>query len=442
MNKKVPLWLVLLFLWIGCIMTIGFGAAVLNISSNDRVRLDKKSRIILTIAAIPHLVKKSFDEIFAKSPLLAPVRYPGITGLKPEKKYIDSNYLLLATYDSNRGQAVAKLIRLSDQKVLHQWLQNFDQTKQLLRDKSDFWKISDKQSTRLFNPLILNDGSIVFNNFYSPLIKMDKNSKLVWVINGTFHHSIECDADGNTWAPSIIENSKFLKNMLPAFVDNAITKVSPNGKVLFKKSVAEILIENGYRGLLLGVGNYEIDLSHLNDIQPALTTTKHWMKGDLLISLRNRSTVFLYRPASNKILWLKTGPWLNQHDVNFIDSDRISLFGNNIVQANPDELLIDGHNEVYIYNFKTNTVETPYTAVLKAARVSTTTEGRANVLPNGDLFVEESNNNRLFRSDRNAIVWQYIDRVDQHSVAALSWSRFITKEEFKKLTFLQKSNTL
>jgi hypothetical protein len=100
--------------------------------------------------------------------------------------------------------------------------------------------------------------------------------------------------------------------------------------------------------------------------------------------------------------------------------------------------LIDGHNEEYVYNFKTDKTETPYTEFLKTAKVTTAGEGRSDILPNGDLFIEETGKNRLLRGNSKEIIWQYVDRIDQNSVARLTWSRFITKEEFEKLTFLQK----
>jgi len=212
--------------------------------------------------------------------------------------------------------------------------------------------------------------------------------------------------------------------------------------MLFTKSVAQILIENGYRALLLGVGSYEKELLHLNDIQPALTSTKYWEKGDLLISIKNRSSVFLYRPSTNKILWLKTGPWIGEHDVDFIDSTRIGIFGNDIIRIGLENRLLDGHNEEFLFNFKTEEVETPYAELFEKAKISTPTGGRSEILPNGDIFIEETENNRLLRGNKKDIRWQFINRNDQNTVGALSWSRFISKEEFKKLAFLQKNNTL
>jgi len=437
MNKKIPLWLVLLLLWFSLIITLTFGWAVWRIKSSRQGVNTKTDSIIVTIASFPSLVKESFAQLKRPSTLIAPDFYPNISGLKTEKNYIDSNYILLSAYDKKANQSVAKLIRLSDQKVIHQWTPDYDRIIKLLGKQNKYWPDQNKHNLRLYHPLLSADGSIIFNNVLSPLIKIDKDSKLIWAINGIYHHSIEVDAESNIWAPSVIKPSGFLPHILNDYKDDAITEISPGGKILFQKSVAQILDENGYRPLLLGMGPYEKDMLHLNEIQPALTSGKYWVKGDLLISIRNRSTIFLYRRSANKILWIKTGPWLNQHDANFADSTRIAVFGNNVVRVFGEDRLVDGYNEEYIFNFKTNKIETPYTDFLKKAKVATPSEGRADILPNGDLFVEETNNNRLLRGDTNDIIWQYVDRIDKHSIAALSWSRFITKEEFKKLTFLK-----
>jgi len=437
MNKKVPLWLMLLLLWISLTITLLFGWAVYRIKSCGILINDKISGTIISVASFPTQVHKSFIALFYSN-LVRPDIYPNINGLKVSKNYIDSNYLLLSTYDVKYKHPIVKLIRIYDQKIIHEWAPNIDELKKIFIKKDEAWVHADKHSFLLTHPLLSADGSIVFHDAVpSPLIKIDKDSKVIWTANETFGHSLEFDADGDIWAQSVSMDSKWLLPRPFELKDNFILKISPNGKLLFKKSVAQLLIENGFRGLLLGTGPYENDLLHINDIQPALTSTKYWIKGDLLISIKNKSSIFLYRPSTNKVIWLKTGPWLNQHDVDFIDSTRISIFGNDVVRNDYDERLAEGHNEEYIFDFKTNQTETPYIEFLKKANVSTITEGRSDILPNGDLFIEETNNNRLLRGNTKDIVWQYEERINNHSVAAVSWSRFITKEEFKKLTFLK-----
>ena len=437
MNKKIPLWSVLLLLWFAFIIALLFGWDVWRIKSNRQGITNKTDRFIINLASFPSLVKQSFTQFKQPSTLIAPDLYPQITGLKTKGKYIDSGYILLATYDKSANQSIAKLIRLSDQKVMHQWRPDYAGIVRLLGKQNRYWPEKNIHNLRLYHPLLMPDGSLVFNNVLSPLIKIDKGSKMVWSINGIFHHSIEVDADGNIWAPSVIKPTGFMRGILNDYKDDAITELSQQGKVLLRRSVAQILMDNGYRTLLLGTGPYEKDMLHLNEIQPALISGKYWMKGDLLISIRNRSTVFLYRPATNKIMWLQTGPWLNQHDADFLGAVRIEVFGNNVVRVFGEDRLVDGHNEEYIYNFKTDKITTPYTNFLKNAKVATPSEGRANILPNGDLFVEETNNNRLLRGNTTDIKWQYVDRIGKHSVAALSWSRYISKEEFNKQTFIK-----
>ena len=76
-------------------------------------------------------------------------------------------------------------------------------------------------------------------------------------------------------------------------------------------------------------------------------------KGDVFLSLRHQSMILLYRPLTNEIIWKGTGPFFHQHDVDILDSHRISIFNNNSKNfVNGD--VVDGNNEVVIYDFKTN----------------------------------------------------------------------------------------
>lgn len=438
MNKKIPLWLVLLIVWVFAIITLMFGWSVGYIHEGGHLISGKPRSIILSIAKFPTLVDAGIKQLFAPMPVIIRDRYPDIDGLKlNDKNYSDSNYILLSAYDKDAGHTGFKLIRLSDQKVLKRWVPEIKEIMKL-RDKGrPVSETSNKGNIVLWNPLLAANGSIIFNTEDRSLIKIGKDSKVQWSLQGIFHHSQEFDANGNIWASSVMgKKSGLLRRFFDDYRDDALALVSPEGKLLFQKSVTDILLENGYRGLLFGIGPMERDPLHLNDIQPALSTTEYWQKGDLMVSIRNKSTVFLYRPSTNKILWLQTGPWLNQHDVNFIGDSRISIFGNNIIR-NKNYDFIDGHNEVYIFDFKTNELKTPYTVFLKNAKVKTMTGGRSEVLPNGDIFIEETDFGRMLRGNTTTILWQYVERVDERSAAILGWSRIISPAEFETYTFLK-----
>jgi hypothetical protein len=442
MNRKLPLWFTLLIVWIFCVITVVFGWAVWSIQSGKN-RFGNAGKSLLFLAKFPHLVSVSLHDVMSGDSKLEIVtdKNKEVNGMKlNNENYVDSNYLLLSSYDNTAHQATVKLVRLSDQKMLHQWTPNVDEALQLYNKMNTPKQMKHyKGNFQTSHPLLSHDGSVYFNFVYSPLIKIGTDSHIQWSLNGLFHHSLEFDAEGNIWSPILVKHSKFESNILKNYRDDEIAKVSPEGKIIFQKSVSEILLENGYRGLIWGVGPYEPDVLHLNDVQPALTSTDYWLKGDLLISLRNKSTVFLYRPSTNKIIWLKTGPWLNQHDADFVNNKQIGIFGNNVLRGDKKSL-IEGFNNEYIYDFSTDSTQTPYSEFFKSAKIATLTDGRSDVLSNGDLFVEETKFGRILRGNQNNTIWQYSQRIDSKSVAALFWSRFVTSDEFKQLIFLNNKN--
>ncbi len=438
MNRKISLWIVLLIVWVFTLITLIFGWAVGYIHEGGHLITGQTKNVILAVARFPTMVDVSIKQLTSPPPLILKDRYPGVNGLKlNEKNYTDSNYLLMSAYDKEAGHSSIKLIRLSDQKILYRWLPDINEIIKVRDHNRPISEASTERNIVFWHPLLLEDGSVIFNTEDRSLIKITKDSKISWSVDGKFHHSQELDSEGNIWASSVVDkNSNYISRFFEEYRDDAIAKISPDGKLLYKKSITQILIDNGYRGLLFGIGPMEKDPLHLNDIQPALTSTAHWKKGDLLVSIRNKSTVFLYRPSTNKILWLQTGPWLNQHDVDFVDNKRIAIFGNNIIR-NKNYDFIDGHNEVYVFDFKTLELKTPYTEFLKAAKVKTMTGGRSEILPNGDVFIEETDFGRILRGNTTKTIWQFVERIDEKSAAMLGWSRIIQPDEFKKYTFLK-----
>ena len=57
-------------------------------------------------------------------------------------------------------------------------------------------------------------------------------------------------------------------------IDNAVSEVSPDGKLLYRESFSRILIRNGLTALLPGhsVEKFLNDLIHMNQISPALSS--------------------------------------------------------------------------------------------------------------------------------------------------------------------------
>lgn len=441
-ERKISVYILLLTLFVGAFITVSFGAAVRHILLGGPRFQGIFGDTLLTIAEFPSLAKQAVKETQGGGNQVIEDRFPDLDGFKKSGvvqagALEDKGYLLLSSYDKDKGQSTVQMICIADQQILYEWAPDIDAILALGDTKLT------KHSYRIFHPLLLADGGLIFQaSDYpsSPLVKISPSSSVEWFVEGVYHHSIEQDAEGNIWACSVMQPSSYAGTL--SHRDDAIAHISPAGKVLFKKSVAKILEENGYRGLL--AAGFSDDPIHLNDIQPALTDSKFWKKGDLLLSMRHRSTIALYRPTTDKIVWLKTGPWMNQHDVDFVSDHEISVFGNDLIwhkentargddRIPSEEVLLDGHNNVYVYDFTSDTVTMPYKKAMKSMEVQTMAEGRSEILSNGEVFIEETNHGRILCLTPDTAKWEFVRRVDKDHLSMPSWSRYLNKEQAQKI---------
>jgi hypothetical protein len=346
------------------------------------------------------------------------------------------NLKILTSYFENEKLTV-DLIDFKTKKSVKKWLPYVDEIMDSLlkgQNRVSIQKISKSEGLPniqiLRHPVLMKDSSIVVGG--ESFFKMDNNSKLIWInTNIEAHHSLELDHENNIWI-----SGRRLYSQLPElidkenteFLDDLIMKINPeNGDVLFEKSVIQILKDNDLYDLIFKNGNYEFDPIHLNDVQPALTDSDYWKKGDLLISSRHLSTIILYRPSSNKILWYRQGTWFNQHDPDFLDGNKISVFGNQVFRGDMEKTvkLPYEFNSVFIYDFEKDSVTEPYQTFLESEKIKTITEGRSEILSNGDLFVEETNNGRIFIGDTIKKKLTFSKRLNDEEISYLHWSRII-----------------
>jgi hypothetical protein len=412
-------------------------------ASEGGTKLGSLGPVVMTVARFPTTVREAFFELAGPSPLVVEDRFPeldGFTrnGVLQQGAASDDGYLLLASYSPDKTQSTVKLVRIRDGRTMHEWtppiptLAESHNTSETLIDPTNL----TVARFGLMHPLLLDDGSVVLHGDQTPLFKIDACSQLQWTVDGLYHHSLEQNPlNGRYVVPTVMEPASYDPKQFPEFRDDAIAEVSTDGKVVSRTSISKLLETNGYRGLLFGTSEYEPDAVHVNDIEQAAYSTTYWERGDLLLSLRHLSTVLIYRPSTGKVIWLQTGPWLNQHDASFIGDSRIGVFGND-VRREPDGFnmtLMYGHNEAYFFDFADGSIRTPFTKVLRDAEVRTLFEGRQDLLPNGDLFVEETVSGRLLRMSQDRIVWEFVVRVDNETLGRLMWSRYLTKEKVDTL---------
>ncbi len=449
MFKKIEIWILYLVVLLGIPVTIGFGILV----RQEIEGTTKKGNIDISFLTKPATYIARLPETLIKLSLkLNPNR---VNDTWDENRYFYSqngfsgtsntseSYLLLSRYEGDLKEGIVELIDLTNFKVLHTWNPDIDDFNKLV-NKDDEFKHLNRDNTNfrqvLHHPILIEDGGLFFG-WETPLRKIDSCSNLILQNqHDMFHHSIEKDIEGNIWVPSMIYPQSLPIEMVGrnipkdgGYYDDAIVKLSPNGEILFEKSVSQILIDNGMEYQLFSLGNKNIDPIHLNDIQPVDFDGEFWKKGDLFLSPRNLSMILLYRPSTNKIIWTGSGPFFYQHDVDILNNHKISVFNNNYKHFASGQV-VDGQNEVIIYDFKTNEYSYYLNESLMKNDVRTKTEGRSQILPNGDLFVEESNYGRsLYFNSDGSLRWTHVNSAKNNEVYRVGWSRILYKDNDIKI---------
>jgi hypothetical protein len=436
MFKKVEIWILYLTILLSILFAVFFGVLVRQ-ELVGSIKAGWVSKTALSLAEIPINTLKL---IGLKDDLTVEDRFPNLDGFNGTPNS-EETYLLLSRYDGVLQEGIVELIDLTNFEILHTWNPDIDGFNDLVEQVDEFKYLNrdaNNKRSMLHHPKLTTEGELLYG-WEKPLRKIDACSNLVFQnTHDKFHHSIETDIDGNIWVPSHIYPQslpieKVGRNIITfrGFHDDAIVKLSSNGEILLEKSVSQIFIDNGLEYLLFSVGNplFNWDPIHLNDIQSVNIDGEFWKKGDVFLSLRKQSMVLLYRPSTNKIIWKGTGPFFHQHDVDILDDHRISIFNNNSkIFANGE--VVDGHNEVIIYDFKTNEYSSYLEDSLIENDVRTITEGRGQILFNGDLFIEETNYSRtLFFNKDGSLRWTHVNRAENGNVYSVGWSRILYTQE-------------
>ena len=386
-----------------------FGWSVKHITLGDK-DFGFLTTPIEELSGFPDLFKQSVKEVktLPGTFIKTPEDFTPINLLKKDIKVVSA-------YSNEQGNRTVDLLNLRNNEVLFSW--------EIILEEPF------AEHDRVMDPLMLSDSSLCYSfNGGSGLIKIDSLSKVIWKQDSIIHHhSLNVDSDGNIWACAYqkeeighltYQASYNLGYHKTFFLDDLLVKVDPeNGKILYKKSLTEILIENNLVYLIIKSGSNE-DPFHINDIQPSLKTTKYYNKGDLFISSRNLSCIIHFRPVTNEVVDVIEGPFSCQHDVDFYGDKVLAFFNNNnqidhggsnslglMVSKNIKEIG-DCFSHITKYNLETKEFEIFEDSLFRSNRIFTYTEGGQEFIDENTVFIEEQNTGLLWVFKDGAVVYK------------------------------------
>jgi len=375
---------------------------------------------------------------------LQPARGPG-DGVTVNRRPDDGALILLSGFFEGGNEL--RLIR-RDGSLVRRWPVKFSEIfpdpSHLPRPPVTDWNID------LHGALVLPDGSPVFNFEYGGLVKLDRCGNVVWTLAHETHHSVERAEGGGFWVPGRQRAGRKAESAFPPFQppykEDLLLKVSEAGAIEQEISVPGVLYENGLAPLLTATGgDFERgrsdrkELLHLNKIaELSSLDAQHFPgfeAGDLLLSIRNHNLLVVMDPGARKVRWWQVGPWIRQHDPEFVPDGTISIFNNNTYQT---AFLEDQHadpaapRDTNILRIDPRTGDTrvvfggrPGQEMLSVLR------GKHDLTADGGLLITEFEAGRVLETDASGqVVWEYVNRYDDDNVAEITEARLYPRDYF------------
>ena len=305
-------------------------------------------------------------------------------------------------------------------------------------------------TARILHPLLFPDGSLLykFNKENAGLIMLGPDGEKVWQNNELEpHHSMNLDKDGNIWSCTYKKKSRgvyYLAREEVRYRDYNITKYdSKTGKILYDKSVSQIFKENDLAHYILKTHKSK-DPLHQNDVQPALKTTEYYQEGDVFISLRNISVILHFRPSTNELIELIEGPFIHQHDVDFLNDSVIVMFNNNTFRTWPgtaiekasktkgkkDKVHLGAlQSNIMSYNLKTKEFKMISNKAFTENNIHSVTEGLVVFLNENTIFVEQQNKGFLWVIQDEKVIYKNVLKSEHEGYHHMpNWTRVVYPE--------------
>ena len=317
----------------------------------------------------------------------------------------------VTAYDRERVQPGQNLIvsahapcaLLTDMRgeVLHEWRYDFAE----LPKPADYTPPRSDFGARYFRRVhLFDDGSILALFERTGLVKIDRESKLVWGLVGEFHHDLDVAADGTIFV--LTRETR----LIPRFhatrgtVEDFVTRLSPEGELLGRQSLLEAFERSPWNPLVDHAPDRE-DVFHTNtltllggplgDASPLLP---RWGPGHALISVWGLDAVAVLDLEANEIEWALAGLWRRQHEPVFTPAGTLLVFDNQGLGDFARVVEVDPMTQERVWSFDGDAANDFRSPVL----------GSVQRLANGNTLITESTAGRAFEVTAGGdVVWSW-----------------------------------
>ncbi len=233
------------------------------------------------------------------------------------------------------------------------------------------------------------------------LVRIDRDSRLVWSQPDRAHHALQVMPDGGILALTREAHVVHRINRVKPVLEDFVSRLAADGTELSRTSLLEAFERSPMRVILEAAGYTSGDVFHTNAIEvlgPATSARPPgFEEGNVLVSMRELSTIAVVDLRKGEVVWAHQADYVRQHDPHLLANGHVLLFDNGVAASRVLEFDPAQGGVVWSY---AGTAEDPFFSV---------TCGTAQRLEDGDTLITESDNGRAFEvAPDGTIVWEYL----------------------------------
>ncbi len=318
----------------------------------------------------------------------APPVSENITMYDPENAYNGYNFLISA-------HAPEAVLMNMQGDVLHKWRCDLtrawpDYTPEEPSPSHYFWRRAQ----------LMENGDIIVIFSGSGVLKLDKDSNVMWSVFNRAHHDFYIAENNNIYVLTREAHINKKYNEKKPILEDYICILDQNGTQLKKISILEAIEQSKFSPILNRLESWG-DITHTNTIQviERNTSIPEFTKGRILVSLLSLDLVCLI-DIDEGVIWAESDLWSQQHESTLLENDNMIVLDNKGIEEKSRIIEFDPVTRKFYWVYGGKDDE-PF---------NTPSCGACQRLPNGNTLITETDAGRAFEvtSEKN-IVWEYIN---------------------------------
>lgn len=283
---------------------------------------------------------------------------------------------------------------------------------ELHRWRFDFWQAWPEYPVPKNHPMtefwrrayLYPNGDILAVHEGLGILKLDRDSKLVWAVPNRAHHDIEVTENGDIFVLGRVAQVVPRIHPRKPILEDFVIILEPNGEEKRRISLLGAFEGTPFAGLARGVVGRSGDIFHTNTLAVlrgrAGAADPAFRAGNVLTYMLAIGVVAVLDLDTEKIVWARRAGPLLRHDPSVTAEGNLLIFENQIGGNRSRVVEYEGVSTDLRWSFEGDETRPFYSA----------TCGTAERLPGGNTLVTESDAGRAFEvSPEGEIVWEFVN---------------------------------